>query len=805
MKSQTWHKLRQQLAPLKLVALPSLLILGLILGGRWAGAFQSWELQVLDLFLKYQPTEPQDKRILLVNIDEDSIRSIGRYPIPDQYLAQALNILQEHHPRAIGLDLYRDIPIDPGSANLAVAFRDMDNLIGIDKILDENKKKLSENQSDRVNPPPSLPIERVGFADAPFDSDGSQRRVMLGTQTKKQGFRYSLALLLAEKYLIAQDIHLENGLKDPVTMRFRSAEIPRIRPNFGGYIRTNTGNADVQMLLNFRNNTEAFETLSFQNLLSGEFSPDSVKNRIVIIGITTSSFQDYSPAAVPSVIDTEAKWIYGIELHAHAISQILSATLDQRPLISTWPDWVEYLCIICGGWVGIIVAAYIRSPRYTILAIAFCALLVSGISYLALLGGWWLPLVPTLASFLVISLGLDAFYQYDRFIQTKVKAQQQTLRILEQAKTDLEIQVAQRTSELQQSNVELSQAKEAAEMASRAKGKFLAKMSHELRTPLNAILGFSQMMAQDSSLSATNHKRNRLINQSGEHLLGLINDILSLAKLESGKQELREGPFKLRTLIETVEGIFRLRAEQKGLAFRVETAPDLPPYLGGDAQKLRQVLINLLSNALKFTHTGHISLRIGSIPKIQGITLKFEIEDTGEGIAPSELHKLFIPFEQTESGEKSKAGTGLGLPISQQFVHLMGGEIKVSSQVGQGTIFTFTAQVTIANTASAPHSQNIADDAALPLSQQLNDRVEPEELPPAAISPEIIDQALRSMSSNWLDELHHAALRLKGKQVIQLLSELPSEYEAVSQYLIELAENYEYAHITKVTTQLMQE
>lgn len=798
MKSQTWHKLRQQLAPLKLVALPSLLILGLILGGRWAGAFQSWELQVLDLFLKYQPTEPQDKRILLVKIDEDSIRAIGRYPIPDQYLAQSLNILQKHEPRAIGLDLFRDIPVEPGSAELATAFRNMDNLFGIDKVLDKNK-------SERVNPPPSLPIERVGFADAPIDLDGSQRRGFLGTQTQEKGFRFSLALLLAEKYLTAQDIHLDNGIQDPIAMRFRSVEIPRVRPNFGGYIRTNTGNADAQMLLNFRNNPKAFETISFKTILSGKFSPHLVKNRIVIIGITTSSYQDYFPAAVPSIIAPEANWVYGIELHAHAISQILSATLDQRTLISSWPDWVEYLCIICGGWVGIIVAAYIRSPRYTILAIALCALLVSGISYLALLGGWWLPLVPTLASFLVISLGLDAFYQYDRFIQTKVKAQQQTLRILEQAKTDLEIQVAQRTSELQQSNVELNQAKEAAEMASRAKGKFLAKMSHELRTPLNAILGFSQMMAQDSSLSKTNHKRNRLINQSGEHLLGLINDILSLAKLESGKQELREGPFQLSTLIETVEGIFRLRAEQKGLAFQVETDPDLFPHLVGDAQKLRQVLINLLSNALKFTHAGHISLRIGSIPKAQGITLRFEIEDTGEGIAPSELHKLFIPFEQTESGEKSKAGTGLGLPISQQFAQLMGGDIKVSSQVGQGTIFTFTAQVNIANTASTPHSQNIADAAALSLSQQLNDRVEPEELPPAAIRPEIIDQALRSMSSTWLDELHHATLRLKGKQVIQLLSELPSEYEAVAQYLIELAENYEYAHITQVTTQLIQE
>ncbi|KAI9132483.1 CHASE2 domain-containing protein [Acaryochloris sp. CCMEE 5410] len=803
MKSEIWHKLRQQLTPLKLVALPSLLILGLILGGRWAGAFQSWELQVLDFFLKYQPTEPQDKRILLVTIDEDSIRSIGRYPIPDQYLAQSLNILQEHEPRAIGLDLFRDIPVDPGSADLATAFQEMENLFGIDKILDENKKELDENQSERVNPPPGLPLDRVGFADAPVDLDGSQRRVMLGTQTKKQVFRYSLALLLAEKFLIAQNIHLDNGINDPVAMRFKSAEIPRIRPNFGGYIRTNTGNADVQMLLNFRNHPKAFETVSFHKLLSGNVSPDSVRNRIVLIGITTPSFQDYSPAAIPSIISPKANWVYGIEIHAHAISQILSATLDQRPLISTWPDWIEYLCILGGGLVGIIVAAYIHSPRYTILAIALSALLVSGISYLALLWGWWLPVVPTLASFLLISLSLDAFYQYDRFIQTKVKAQQQTLRILEQAKTDLEIQVAQRTSELQQSNLELSQAKEAAEMASRAKGKFLAKMSHELRTPLNAILGFSQMMAQDTTLSEANHKRNRLINQSGEHLLGLINDILSLAKLESGKQELRESPFKLSTLLETVEGIFRLRIEQKGLVFRVESAPELPPSLIGDAQKLRQVLINLLSNALKFTPTGHISLRIGSIPTPAGLTLRFEIEDTGEGIAASELHKLFVPFEQTESGEKSKAGTGLGLPISQQFAQLMGGDIKVSSQVGQGTTFTFTAQVTIAESDSDASLQNIADELTPP--KRPNDRVESEALPSAIISPEMIAQALGSMSANWLDELHHATLRLKGKQVIQLLSEMPAEYESVSHYLIELAENYEYAHITEVTTKLTQD
>ncbi len=796
MRLEIWHKLRQQLAPLKLVALPSLLILGLILGGRWAGALQYLELQALDAFLKYQTAEPEDQRILLVTIDEDSIRSIGRYPIPDQYLAKLLNILQQHQPRAIGLDLFRDLPVEPGSADLATAFQEMDNLFGIDEVL-----------SKTVNPPPSLPIERVGFADAPIDQDGRQRRALLGTQTPK-GFRFSLALLLAETYLAAQDIPLENGRKDTSTMRFGSAEIPRIRANFGGYIRTNAGGGDMQMLLNFRNGPQAFQVVSLKDILSGELSPDWVKNRVVIIGVTTSSFQDYSPAAVLSVIDPQENWVYGIELHAHAVSQILSATLDQRPLISTWSDGAEYLCIVLGGLVGILVAAYIRSPRYTLLAIALCTIIVTGLSYQALIWGWWLPVIPTLASFLLISLGLDAFYQYDRFIQTKVKAQQQTLRILEQAKTDLEIQVAQRTSELQQSNLELSQAKEAAELASRAKGKFLAKMSHELRTPLNAILGFSQMMAQDTTLSEANHKRNRLIHQSGEHLLELINDILSLAKLESGKQALREGPFKLSTLIETVEGIFRLRVEQKGLAFQVETIPGLPSYLVGDAQKLRQVLINLLSNALKFTHTGHISLRIDSIPTAEGLTLRFEVEDTGEGIAASELHKLFIPFEQTESGEKSKAGTGLGLPISQQFAHLMGGDIKVSSQVGQGSVFTFTAQVSLADSNNIVSSQNGADETALNWSVQLNARVEPEELPSPtsmAVSPEGIEQALRSMPSSWIDDLHHAALRLKGKQVIQLLAEIPSEYEAVSFHLTDLAENYEYAHITALTTKLMQE
>ncbi len=154
----------------------------------------------------------------------------------------------------------------------------------------------------------------------------------------------------------------------------------------------------------------------------------------------------------------------------------------------------------------------------------------------------------------------------------------------------------------------MHQAKEVAEMASRAKGTFLAQMSHELRTPLNAILGFSQMIARDTTLSISHQERLRLIASSGEHLLSLINDILDLSKLEAGKYELDETDFNLTQLLETIEGLFRLRIEQKGLQFLLELSPEIPDNLVGDAKKLRQILINLVGNALKFTYQGSITL-----------------------------------------------------------------------------------------------------------------------------------------------------------------------------------------------------
>lgn len=239
----------------------------------------------------------------------------------------------------------------------------------------------------------------------------------------------------------------------------------------------------------------------------------------------------------------------------------------------------------------------------------------------------------------------------------------------------------------QLAKMESEQDKAIAESANRAKSIFLANMSHELRTPLNAILGFSQIMARDTTLDWAHRDHIEIINRSGEHLLGLINNVLDIAKIESGYITLQERRFDLHKLVENLGAMFRLPANSKGINLTIECAPDVPVYIKMDDGKLRQVLINLLGNAVKFTSTGAVMLRVSRAEAHDH--LHFEVEDTGIGIATEELPTLFHPFSQTASGRQTGEGTGLGLPISRQFIRLMGGELAVQSQPGKGTCFLF--------------------------------------------------------------------------------------------------------------------
>ncbi len=292
--------------------------------------------------------------------------------------------------------------------------------------------------------------------------------------------------------------------------------------------------------------------------------------------------------------------------------------------------------------------------------------------------------------------GAIDLHQYDRFRHWT----EAEIELLESVAAQMGIAIAQanlleqetqQRRELALQNHALEKAKQEAEAANRAKSQFLSKMSHELRTPLNAILGFTQVMARDDSLKAEQLEYLRIINRSGEHLLDLINDILSMSKIEAGQVTLNEHRFDLYHLLDSLEEMLRFKASSKGLQLLFERTPDVPQYVRTDESKLRQVLINLLGNAIKFTQTGKVTLRVFTSKQLA--TLVFEVKDTGPGIASDELGTLFDPFVQTETGRQSMEGTGLGLPISQQFVRLMGGDITARSTLGQGATFTFDVRV----------------------------------------------------------------------------------------------------------------
>jgi PAS domain S-box-containing protein len=226
------------------------------------------------------------------------------------------------------------------------------------------------------------------------------------------------------------------------------------------------------------------------------------------------------------------------------------------------------------------------------------------------------------------------------------------------------------------------------QQANRAKSVFLANMSHEIRTPMNAILGFSQLMLRDQDLTARQCQYLGTINRSGEHLLALINDILEMSKIEAGRTTLNPSTFDLPVLLKDLEMMFRVRTDEKKLSFSAETIGDVPRFIVNDINKLRQVFINVIGNAVKFTDEGGVGLRVrADRGGAAGPSLRVEVEDTGPGISADELGKLFRHFEQTKTGQQTGTGTGLGLAISREFVRLMGGDITVSSQVGKGSVF----------------------------------------------------------------------------------------------------------------------
>ncbi|WP_017748099.1 CHASE2 domain-containing protein [Scytonema hofmannii] len=415
--TEIWRKIKKELAIWRTGALPGFAVLTIIIIARLYGLLQPLEWMAFDNFLRLRPAEPMDDRITIIGITENDIESAKTYPIPDKEIAALIRKVQNYKPRVIGLDIVRNVPVEPGHKELVDVFKQSKNLIAIEKVL-----------PPQYAPPPNIPDDQVGFADALSDKDGNSRRILLSTPSlqKGQNYKFSLPLRLAEAYLLREGIPLKNGVRDSETMRFASVEIPRVSLNTGAYVGIDPGG--VQTLLKWRSGREPFRVLSLDDIKTDKFKPEWFRDRIVLIGITAPSVPDYINTEAVAGLKPDGH-IFGVKFHAHACSQIISAVLNERPLLKVWSDEWEYLWIAVWGFIPIIIGRLTQSVLMNLFAVGVTSLSLVGGSYLLLTWGWWVPVAPNLLILSINGVGLSAFafYQRDRAMQSQLNERQRTI------------------------------------------------------------------------------------------------------------------------------------------------------------------------------------------------------------------------------------------------------------------------------------------------------------------------------------------------------------------------------------------
>jgi CHASE2 domain-containing sensor protein len=638
---------------------------------QFSGAFQQLELMVLDQWFRARPLESVDPRIVLVTIDESDFNTLDQYPISDVVMADFLKKIQQQKPRVVGLDVYRNLPIEPGHSKLQQVYTQMPNLIGIEKT-------LSGDNFPAIDPPPILrQRNQIAASDIVLDHDGKVRRSLISLRVNKLWGKTTRTLETLGTRLALEYLKAEGITPKPITgtnsVQLGQARLDPMLPSVGGYVRSDTGG--FQIMANFRHLRQRFASVSFSDVLQDRIPARLMQNRIVVVGSIAESLNDRFFTPYSRTADMTSA---GVEVHADFSSQLISAALDGRPLLRGVPNWLGTLW--WGGWIGIGLLLGLRVRSLRLALVLALGLTLSGIlgAYLLFLAEWWIAIVSPILGMQLVALATRTHLVW-RSLSESHDALQDYAKTLEQ-------KVAERTQTLTQQNVELMQAKQEAEAADRAKTTFLANVNHELRTPLSIILSSSELMGYDKTLAPKQKERLMMINQSVQHLLDLINDVLELAKLEANAENVELRPVSIRQLLHSLEDLYNPQALTKNLTLILHCAAEVPEWVRTDERKLRQVLMNLLTNAVKFTQQGKISVQV--LP-IGSNRLRFEVEDTGIGIAAHEMESLFKAFMQTESGRRSGQGSGLGLSISQQLLELLGSKLQVQSTPQVGTLFWF--------------------------------------------------------------------------------------------------------------------
>ncbi|WP_017715158.1 CHASE2 domain-containing protein [Kamptonema formosum] len=377
-------KLRQGIWEWRGILIAAPAAAGLTIALRLAGLLQLLEWAALDQFFRLRPPEPADARIVIVAIDEPDITKAGQWPIPDAVLAQLLEKLKQQQPRAIGLDVYRDLPVPPGHQELVKVFQSSPNIIGIEKV-------VGDIYGAAVSPPPELlRRNQVSAADLVLDADGKVRRGLLSVRAKNGKTVLGLGAQLALMYLEAEGI--KPAQTPDKSVKLGKAVFVRFKGEDGGYVRADAGG--YQLLLNFRGRRKSFPTVSMTDVLENRIPPDLMRDRIVLIGSTAPSLNDLFLTPYSSSLLAVPVRMPGVEIHAHIASQILSAALDSRPLLNVWDEPAEWLWIFfwscAGATLGWVSKVSLRTVYILLLA---CSSMISA-AYFLFLNGWWVPVVP---------------------------------------------------------------------------------------------------------------------------------------------------------------------------------------------------------------------------------------------------------------------------------------------------------------------------------------------------------------------------------------------------------------------------